>query len=241
MMAYLRILAVALAVALISPGLSAQEASDSDATPSRGVTSGEYESVDAHPAGHGGSAAAAAHGHEGPNPNNVNSAGGLESLLELQTSKALWTLVVFLLTLAGLWAFAWKPITDALDKRERVIANNLADAKNASEQAMAKLKEYEAKLATAAGEATDMVVAARKDAEAASARIIADAQDEAARQRERAVAEIEAAKQNALSEMAAKSTDLAFSVARRVIGRELGPQDHQQLINEAMNSLPSRN
>jgi len=82
---------------------------------------------------------------------------------------------------------------------------------------------------------------ARKDSEAAGQRILAAAQEEAARQRDRALSDIESAKQAALSDLAGKSTDLAFSLARRVVGRELNGTDHQYLINEALNKLPNRN
>ena len=187
----------------------------------------------------------AAHGHDnahhGPNPTNANAGNELNSLLAWQSEKALWTLVVFALTLLGLYLIAWKPITEALEKRERTIANNISDAKNASEQALARLKEYEAKLAAAAAQATEIVTQARKDAEVAGQRIVAEAQVEAARQRDRALADIDAAKQTALSEMAARSTDIAFSLARRIVGRELQPSDHQQLIQDALTRLPSKN
>ncbi len=60
-----------------------------------------------------------------------------------------------------------------------------------------------------------------KDAEAAGQRILADAQAEATRQKDRALADIESAKVAALSELGAKSTDIAFSLARGIVGREL--------------------
>ena len=187
----------------------------------------------------------AAHGeddaHHGPTPANANAGESMNSLLAWQSEKALWTLVVFFLTLLGLYLIAWKPITEALEKRERTIANNISDAKNASEQALARLKEYESRLALAASQATDIVTQARKDAELAGQRIIAESQAEAARQRDRALADIDAAKQMALSEMAAKSTDIAFSLARKIVGRELQPTDHQNLIQDALTRMPSKN
>jgi flagellar biosynthesis/type III secretory pathway protein FliH len=36
-----------------------------------------------------------------------------------------------------------------------------------------------------------------------------------------------------------KSTDIAFSLARKVIGRELKSSDHEQLVREALSRLPS--
>ncbi len=182
------------------------------------------------------------HGHGGHHADpTIGNGKNLNSLMSLLVDKSFVTAIVFLLMYAILYFVAWKPISEALEKRERTIANNIADAKNASEQALAKLKEYEAKLASAASEATEIVTQARKDAETAGQRLIAEAQTEAARQRDRALADIESAKQIALSEMASKSTDMAFSLARRVVGRELKPADHQQLIQDAVSRLPSRN
>ena len=63
------------------------------------------------------------------------------------------------------------------------------DAKQSAEKAATQLKEYEAKLAAAGEEARDMVSQARKDAEAAKERIVAEAQDAAERERQRAVAD----------------------------------------------------
>ena len=106
---------------------------------------------------------------------------------------------------------------------------------------MAKLKEYDAKLQTAHAQAQDLLVQARKDAETAGQRIVSEAQAEATRQRDRALTDIESAKQAALSELSGKSTDIAFSLARRVVGRELKTEDHQQLIADALSKMPSRN
>ena len=185
--------------------------------------------------------AAGGHGEHHQDPTVGGSGESLNNLLAWQTEKAIWTALVFLIMLGLLYAVAWKPIGTALEKRERTIANNISDAKNASDQALAKLKEYESRLATASGQANEILASARKDAEVAAERIVNEAQAEGARQRDRALAEIESAKQNALSDLTAKSTDMAFSLARRVVGREVNASDHQQLIQESLKHLPSRN
>ena len=86
-----------------------------------------------------------------------------------------------------------------------------------------------------------MIAEARKDAEAAGQKLVAAAQEEAARQRDRAIADIEAAKRIALSELATQSTDVAMSLAQRVVGREVRAEDHQGLIQEMLGKLPSNN
>jgi F-type H+-transporting ATPase subunit b len=86
-----------------------------------------------------------------------------------------------------------------------------------------------------------MLVQAKKDAEASGQRIVSEAQAEAQRQRDNALAEIDAAKVAAIGELGKKSTDLAFSLARSIVGREVKAEDHQQLIQEALRKLPSAN
>ncbi len=177
----------------------------------------------------------------GPDPTAGHASSGLTSLIDPRADKAIWSAVVFVLLFGGLYVLAWKPIQDGLHLREQTIAQQIADAKAASESAAAKLKEYETKLTEAAVQAQGMVAQARKDAESAAERIKAEGQAEATRQRDRALAEIETAKQSALSELTSKSTDLAFVLARRIVGRELRKEDHQQLLTDAISKLPSRN
>ena len=187
-----------------------------------------------------GNAWASGDGH-GPDPTSAFANDSLDSLLEVKSDKAIWSAVVFLLLFGGLYAVAWKPIKEALEKREQSIASQISDAKRSADEAMAKLKEYDAKIQSAHAQSAELISQARKDAEAAGQRIVADAQLEAGRQRDRALADIESAKQSALSDIAGKSTDIAFSLARRVVGRELRPDDHTQLISESLKNMPSQN
>lgn len=181
------------------------------------------------------------HGHDELDVTHLNMTDEGENAVEWRAEKAIATLLVFGLLLATLTAVAWKPIAKGLEDRERGIASNIANAERASQDAMAKLADYEAKLASANAEAQQILTDARKDAEAAGQRLIATAQEEAARQRERAVAEIESAKRVALSELAEKSTGVAMLLAQRVVGREVNANDHQNLIQDMLGKLPSKN
>ena len=165
----------------------------------------------------------------------------LESATEFRKDIALFTAIVFVLLCFILYAVAWKGIKKGLQQREASIAGQIEDARRASEEAKSKLVEYQAKLDASAVQAQEMVAQARKVAEAAGQRILADAQAEASRQKDRALADIETAKIAALSELGAKSTDIAFSLARGIVGRELKPGDHQKLIQDSLNHLANRN
>ena len=174
-----------------------------------------------------------------PTHSNMTDVG--EDPAEWRSEKAIATLIVFGLLLLGLTAVAWKPIAEGLEKRERSIAANIRNAEQASKDAAAKLVEYEAKLAAAAQEAQRIVAEARKDAEVAGQRLLTSAQEEAARQRDRAVADIESAKRVALNELAQQSTEVAMTLAQRIVGREVKASDHQAMIQDMLKQLPSNN
>ncbi|MEM9646360.1 MAG: ATP synthase F0 subunit B, partial [Planctomycetota bacterium] len=86
-----------------------------------------------------------------------------------------------------------------------------------------------------------MLADARNDASATGQRIVEEAKQEAARQQERALADIETAKKVAVSEIAGQTSDLAMQLARGVVGRELNPGDHSDLIRQSLEKLPSNN
>ncbi len=183
----------------------------------------------------------AGHNSHEIDPTHANMTDVGEDPAEWRSEKAIATLIVFGLLLLGLTAFAWKPIAEGLEKREKSIAANIANAEKASKDAAAKLVEYEAKLAAAAQEAQQIVADARKDAEAAGQRLLTSAQEEAARQRDRAVADIESAKRVALNELAQQSTEVAMTLAQRIVGREVKAGDHQGMIQDMLKQLPSKN
>ncbi len=201
--------------------------------------SGEHDEAD-HSDEHDDSHSGGHDAHDN-DPTHANMSDDGTSLVEFRADMALFTAVVFLLLLAGLMAFAWKPIMEGLEKRESRIAGNIQKAEADAASAAAKLAEYEQKLASATEEAQAIVSTARKDAEAAGQKIVAAAQEEAARLQERATGEIESAKKVALNELASQSTSIAMSVAGRVVGREVNADDHNSLIQEMLSKLPSSN
>lgn len=179
--------------------------------------------------------------HPDNDPTHANVSDATYEVIDWRTDLAFFSAAVFAVLLFVLISTAWKPIMQGLEKRERGIADNISRAEKAANEASAKLAEYEAKLAAAAEESQRIVAEARKDAEAAGQKLIAAAQEEAARSRDRAVADIESAKRVALSELASQSTDLAMSLAQRVVGREVRAEDHQGLIQDMLTKLPSQN
>ena len=227
-------------VSLVGQVAGAQAEVEESAEISEHASDSEADEHDEHAAegDHSGDGEHAAHDLD---PTHGNMTDQTYEIVDFRTDIAFFTLIVFLLLLAGLWFTAWKPIMQALEKRERGIADHIAQAERASAEASEKLAEYEAKLATAGEEAQQLVASAKKDAEAAGQKLIESAQAEADRQRDRAVADIESAKRAALSDLANQSAGIAMSLAGRVVGREVKAEDHQGMIQEMLDQLPSNN
>jgi F-type H+-transporting ATPase subunit b len=160
--------------------------------------------------------------------------GALPPFLIPDVDLALFSLIIFLGLLAILAKFAWKPLLDSLDRREKSIANQIDSAQQANEQAQAKLREYEQRLAKASDEAAAMLTQARQEAVKAKEQIVAEANAEARRQRERAITDIQAAKNQALRELAERSIDSAVTLAGNLVGKEIDRNAHNQLIRESL-------
>lgn len=173
-------------------------------------------------------------GAEQSGPNATNP-------LTADPDLAVFTFIIFVLLLGVLYLLAWKPLTTGLELRERSIADMIDQAKRDNEAAGKKLEEYEQKLAAAAVEAREVMDQARRDAEKTGEKLVADARAEADKERQRALTDIEEAKNTAIQEVADQSAELAFTLARKLIHKELKPEDHASLIQESLKQFPGGN
>ena len=132
-----------------------------------------------------------------------------------------WTTLIFLLVWIPIGRKAFKPILEALKKREDGIAEALGAAENAKKE-MANLKaENEQILAEARDERMKML----KEAKDAASTIVADAKNgakqEASKIMKSAQQEIENMKQAAMTDVKNQAGLLALEIAEKVIRKEL--------------------
>jgi F-type H+-transporting ATPase subunit b len=153
--------------------------------------------------------------------------------LDFKANTAIWTAVVFLVLLATLWKFAWKPIAEGLDSREKRIADDIASAERANEEARKLLAQYNDRLAGADSKVRELIERGRRDAEKVGRELIDKARAETEVEKQRAVREIEAATTGALKELADRSAALAVELAGKIVQSRLDPAGHQRLIEEA--------
>ena len=151
--------------------------------------------------------------------------------------NALWTLIIFGLVVVVLGKYAWGPILNVLNERERKIRESLEAARREREEAERLLEKYTQQIEQARSEASKIVEAGRKNGEEAARRIQEQARQEAAEIVERARHEIELATEAAKREVYDLAAELAVEVAGRIIKKELKPEDHKALVAESIERM----
>lgn len=184
---------------------------------------------------HAGPAAVADGGHAAPG----HEGAAEPNILEPQPAVAIWTVVVFLGLLFVLGKFAWKPLLSALHQREEHLEHVLLETERARNESERLLAEHRRQMAEAEARARALLDEARAQAQKSGEEILQKARTEAELEQKRAKHEIETARDQALSEIWTKTTDLAVSVAGRVLSRSLNEDEHRRLVETAMNELPA--
>jgi F-type H+-transporting ATPase subunit b len=180
---------------------------------------------------------AAEHGAHAPHLGEGNATAQQEDPTEFKTDLAIYTFVVFLLLFAILSTLAWPKISQALEEREKRIEGSLAAAAAKHEDAKRLLAEHEAKLAGAAAEVRALLEEARRDAEATKAEIVSEAKAAAQQERQRALRDIDIAKDHALKDIAETSANMAVDLAGKVIRETIKPEKTQEIVREALSRL----
>jgi F-type H+-transporting ATPase subunit b len=166
--------------------------------------------------------------------------GGANNPFAGDIGNALWTVIIFLGVLLVLGKYAWGPILSNLQARENFITESLEKAKRDRDEAEARLKQYEERLASARAEASAIVDEGRRDADVVKRRIEEDARLEADRIIERARREIQIATDTATKELYTLSARLATEMATRIVGKQLTVEDQERLIAESIEALNAR-
>lgn len=158
-------------------------------------------------------------------------------LLSFDPGQAVWSIVVFLLLLGILRAFAWKPILQGLQTREKFIHDALDDAKRQRVEAEAMLKRYMEQINHAREEAAAIIDEGRRDAEVVRKRTQDEARAEAHAMLERAKRELGLARDDAIKALYQQSIELASQMAGKIVKKQLQPGDHQALLDESLKEI----
>lgn len=143
-------------------------------------------------------------------------------------------LVTFVILLATLYQFAYKPLMAVMDQRTARIQEGLSAAERAREEAATAQAATEEQLNEARREGQRLLDQAREAAQRYRESEMERARQEAEAFAERARADIQRERDAALEELRASFGDLAITAAERVIERSLDRQAHQELIAQVL-------
>ncbi len=152
----------------------------------------------------------------------------------------IWTIVTFLVLLALLAKFAWKPLLQALENREESIRKSLDDAQQARQE-LERLNQESAQMIAKARQEADAIVArSRTDAERLKEDMRQEARAESATIVKNAERQIQLETGRAIEQIRHEAVDLSIAIASKVIGRNLSKDDNERLIEDALKQVEAR-
>lgn len=160
---------------------------------------------------------------------------------EFSAGLFFWQLILFVLLILLLRKFAWKPILDAVDRREEGIKSALAAAEDAKKEMQNVTADSEKLLQEARTEREAMLKEAREIKES----MIADAKTQAQVEGEKIVAQaqksIEGEKQAAIADIKNQVAELSVEIAEKVLRDQLDNKDKQlKMVDQLVDNIKLR-
>lgn len=155
-------------------------------------------------------------------------------LVQLDPGLFIWTIATFLVLLALLAKFAWRPLLEALDQRQEAIRKSLDDAQLAKDE-LERLTQESAQVVRAGRvEAESIISRSRLDADRLREEMRQKARAEADTILRSAQQQIQLESERALQQIRREAVDLSVMIASKLIQRNLSKDDNERLINEAI-------
>ena len=158
-------------------------------------------------------------------------------LYDINTGLSVWTLIVFVSLLLILRKYAWGPIVDAVDSREKGIQTAIDGAAELNAEAAKLLEEHREQMADARRQASEILAEAKVASERVRKELEEKARTEAQGIVERALAEIERERDGALETLRRESVDLALAAASQLMQESFDQETDRQLVERYLNEL----
>lgn len=136
--------------------------------------------------------------------------------------------------------YFWTSILGYFDRREKLIADELAQAKQAQLDGEAYREQYAEQLKGARSEAFEIIESAKVSAEQEGAELLSKAKDDAKLIYEKAQRDIERERVQAENEIKKEITEVAFMAASKIVRKELDEQKQKDYIDEFIENVGDR-
>jgi F-type H+-transporting ATPase subunit b len=149
----------------------------------------------------------------------------------------IWTLLVFGISMLLLAKFAFPPIRQALDRRQKAIEDSIDTAERTRQEADQLLSEYRERLKEAREQAEDIVSRARRTAEDQEREAVETARRRGDELLEQTRRDIETETRRAIGEIRQEVANLTVLAAEKVTRKTLSEADQRRLVDEALAEL----
>jgi F-type H+-transporting ATPase subunit b len=158
-------------------------------------------------------------------------------LISPNVGLMIWTLLLFGISMYILAKLAFPRISEALERRQKLIEDSIDAAERARQESDQLLSEYRERLKQARQQAEEIIERARKAAETHER----DAQEQAVARREQLMEQtrrdIEAETRRAIQEIRSEVADLTVMATEKVTRKTLTDEDQRRLVEEALSEL----
>lgn len=156
----------------------------------------------------------------------------MEGLLSPEPGLIIWSGLTFLVVLALLTKFAWKPLLSMLKEREDEITSSLQKAKEARQEFERIEAQKSQMLAESRAERDAIIKEARAKVDAMIEEAKARSQQEADKLIEQARAQIEREKAGAIDDLKRQVATLSVQIAGKLIESNLAADNSQEQLIE---------
>jgi len=152
----------------------------------------------------------------------------------------IWTILTFLVLVALLGKFAWRPLLLALESRQESIRKSLDDAQKAKQELERLHAESAEIIRQSRVEADAIVTRSRGDAERLREEMKQKARAEADAIVKNAERQIQLETSRAVQQIRREAVDLSVMIASKLIQRNLSKEDNERLIEDALAQVETR-
>ena len=154
--------------------------------------------------------------------------------LGISLKELIFVIINFLILVAVLTRFLYKPFLGALEKRKQAIEDAFSNADATNRKADEKYEAYTKKLARAEAESREIIKKARLRADDQANMIVEEAKAEAARIKLKAEKEAVREKEKALREVREQIGQLAILAAEQILEKEVSAEGQEDIIDRVL-------
>lgn len=162
---------------------------------------------------------------------------GSRSEMQVSNGMILLTWLAFLIAAFILYKMTWKPILQALDKREEKIRRSLEGAEKAQQSIQAAQEEQRRLLAQTEGQARQVIEDARKSARESAQQILQQAKQEARDLLDNSQREVRAERDRAEKLLRAEAVNLAVAMADRILQTKMSDAEMRAYTARMLDEL----